>query len=144
MNLKLSTYIIISCVVILASCKKEAGEGGTSTITGRIIVHDYDAAFLNPTYVTYYPAGEDIFIIYGADHSTYDNDYKTTYNGTYEFKYLQKGKYRIFGYSTDSTGAYNGTFNANRPKIPVFKDVEITSNHSTVTVPDIIILKNKQ
>lgn len=125
----------------LFSCKKEAGEGGTSTITGKVIVHTFDGG-TGLIQDTLPGSTEDVYIIYGADHAAYDNDYKTSYDGTFEFKYLQKGKYRLFVYSRDSTGASNGTFNALKPKQPVFVDVEITDNRSTVTTPDIVILKN--
>jgi hypothetical protein len=129
----------------LVSCKKDAGEGGTSTIRGKVIIYDHDAAFQNPAPTFIYPGSdEDVFIIYGADNNTYDDDYKTTYDGFYEFRYLQKGKYKMFAYSVDSTGASNGTMNPDHPKIPVFVEVEITSNGSTVTAPDIIILDNNQ
>lgn len=137
----LSVFALV--IFVFTGCKKEEGPGGTSTIKGRIIVHDFDGGFQNPTPVEIYPAiDQDIFLIYGADHSTYDDDYKTTYDGTYEFKYLQKGKYRLFAYSKDSTGA--SVFLPSFKDIPVFVDVEITSNGSTVTAPDIIILDNKQ
>jgi hypothetical protein len=133
-------FFAVACVCLFA-CKKDAGEGGTSTIKGRVLAYEYDASF-QLCADTVSVADEDVYIIYGADHSTYDNDYKTSYNGSYEFKYLQKGKYRLFVYSKDSTGAYNGTINGNQPKIPKMVDVEITSNGSTVQAPDLILLKN--
>lgn len=132
-----------SMLLALGSCKKEAGEGGTSTITGKVIVYDFDPGFISVG-DTFPAKDEDVYIIYGADHATYDNDYKTSYDGTYEFKYLQKGQYKLFAYSKDSTGASNGTVNGAAPKIPVFVNVEITDKNQTVVAPDIIILKNNQ
>jgi hypothetical protein len=135
------SFILIFCMS-LAGCKKEEGLGGTSTIKGKVIVYDFDAAFQNPAPSQIYPAtNKKAYIIYGADKTTYDNDFSTSYDGTYEFKYLQKGKYRLFAYTKDTTGAFNGTY-VKRPEIPTFIDVEITSNGSTVDAPDIIILDN--
>jgi hypothetical protein len=133
---------IVLVVFLFAGCKKDEGPGGTSTIKGKVIVHDFDPAYQNSVPVIYSATDEDTYIIYGADHSTYDDDYKTSFDGSYEFKFLQKGHYRLFAYSKDSTGAHTG--NLPSLKIPVFVDVEITSNGSTVTAPDIIILNNKQ
>lgn len=137
-----SVLIITSLsVFLMTGCTKDAGEGGTSTITGKVIVHDFDASF--QAAVDTYPAvDEDVYIIYGDDHSTYNDHYKTSYDGTFEFKYLQKGKYKLFAYSKDSTGAASGNLNSNSPKIAKFAEVEITSNGSVVTTPDIIILDN--
>lgn len=137
---------ICICLVFslsISGCKKTEGLGGTSTITGKVIVHDFDGAFQNPVPISIHPvAKEDTYIIYGTEHATYDDNYKTSFDGSYEFKYLQKGRYRLFAYSKDSTGAKTGFLKD--LKIPVFIDVEITSNGSTITAPDIIILDNKQ
>ena len=130
-------------IIIFAGCKKDEGPGGTSTIKGKVIVYDFDHSFQQSSPTLIYPAvDENVYIIYGTDHTTYDDNYKTTFDGTYEFKYLQKGNYRLFAYSKDSTGAYlnNPTLN----DIPSFINVEITKNGSTVTGPDIIILDNNQ
>ncbi len=141
-NNQLAVIIFIISVSII-SCKKTEGTGGTSIIKGKVIVYDFDAGFQSPAPISIYPAvDEDVYILYGVDHSTYDDDFKTTYDGTYEFKYLQKGNYRLFAYSKDSTGAKLGF--PSGAKIPTFIDVEITSNGSTIIAPDIIILNNKQ
>lgn len=144
MNFKKITGILSFCLLAIfsfTSCEKEAGEGGTSTIKGKVIIYNFDPQFQGiPD--TLPARDENVYIIYGGDHATYDDDYKTTYDGSFEFKYLQKGKYKLFAYSKDSTGAYNGTVNSQyRPKVPVFVEVDITDKNQTVIAPDIIILK---
>jgi hypothetical protein len=135
--------VFVLMIIIFAGCKKDEGPGGTSTIKGKLIVYDFDHSFQQSAPSLIYPAvDKNVYIIYGTDHTTYDDDYKTTYDGTYEFKYLQKGHYRLFAYSKDSTGAYLNLPSLN--DIPSFIDVEITKNGSTVTGPDIIILDNNQ
>lgn len=137
--------LLVSSAMLFTACSKDAGEGGTSTIRGKVIINSFQAGFQPPVPDTSYAAvDENAYIIYGADHSTYDDNYNTSYDGSYEFKYLQKGKYKIFAYSKDSTGAYLGNISGARPKIPVFVEVEITENGSVVTAPDIVILKDNQ
>ena len=64
------TQLVITSVILFSffGCKKDEGVGGTSTITGKVFVHDYDASFqiLSATY----PKTElDVYIIYGDSHS---------------------------------------------------------------------------
>lgn len=135
-------FSVFFLFIVLQSCKKEEGIGGTSTITGKVIVHDFDAGFQEASPREIYPAkNEKSFIIYGEDGTTYNDDFNTSFDGTYEFKYLQKGKYRIFAYSKDSTGAKTTGIFSNQD-IPVIVNVEIKSNGSNVVAPDIIILDN--
>jgi hypothetical protein len=137
----LSTSLLL-CAVLSASCSKDEGEGGTSTIKGKLMVKQYDNGYRTLLSESA-AADENVFIIYGTDHETYDEDYKTSYNGEYEFKYLQKGSYKVFAYTTDTTGvSVTGYVDENKPKIPMFASVDITKNGSTVTVPDFTILKN--
>src|SRR5689334_1282252 len=144
MKLNLLSILLCMSILFLSSCSKDAGEGGTSTIKGRVMIKKYDNSY--HTLLSESPApDENVFIIYGTDHETYDNDYKTSYNGEYEFKYLQKGTYKIFAYTTDTSGvAAAGYVDENKPKIPVFATVEISDNKSTVTASDLTILKNNK
>lgn len=135
--------ILVLSGVVLSSCEKDAGEGGTSTIRGKVMVYDYDASF-QACQDTYPAFQTDIFIIYGEDRSTFDDKFETSYDGTYEIKFLRQGKYKIFAYTKDTTGASNGTYNDARPRIPSMVEVEITSNRSEVVAKDIIILDNNQ
>src|SRR5258705_10122537 len=102
-------FILSLIIVLLAtigySCKKEPGQGGTSTIKGKVYVKDYDANF-QTVHDQYYGPDVDVYIIYG-DGTTYDDDYKTSYDGSYEFDFLQEGTYKVFAYSKDSSGAPN-------------------------------------
>ena len=117
----------------LNSCEKEAGIGGTSSITGKVVVRQYNSNFTTLT-EQYYATDEDVYIVYGDD-PVYGDKTSTNFDGTYRFEYLRKGKYTIYAYSEDS---------ANYPtqqEIPVMRQVEITKNNEEVTVSTIIILK---
>jgi len=80
----------------------------------------------------YYAQEERVYIIYG-DADFYGNDTRTSYDGTYEFDYLRKGSYTIFAYSNCDTCASGS--------IATMMTAEITKNHSTVTLPDLILKK---
>lgn len=128
-----STIALSACIILLlstSSCEKEPGEGGNSSIYGKVIVRDYNAEF---TYLKEeYPGRDvDVFIIYGDDKSV-SNRVRTSYDGVYEFRYLRKGEYKIFAYSKDSTLMTNSV-------VPVIKDVTIDDNKTEVEVPDLII-----
>ena len=76
-------------------CSKVEGPGGAVTVKGIVIERDHVG--LN---VFEYPAiDQDVYIIYGNENSFYDDDVKTSYDGSFEFRYLQKGDYQVFAYS---------------------------------------------
>lgn len=107
MNLKITLSLALIAGLVIASCKKPAGEGGRASIKGKIWVENYNT--LGP-----YPGGaytlkgefagadEDVYIIYGDDVS-YGNKVKSGTDGVFEFKYLRKGEYKIYVKSKDTT-----------------------------------------
>lgn len=128
----ISIGVVAFLVLCLASCSKEAGEGGTSSVYGKVYVKDY-----NSTYTVlqdeYYAPEEDVYIVYGDDR-TFSDHVNTNYDGTFEFKYLRKGTYHIYAYSEDSTLQSSG-------KYAVIRDVEITKNSQEVETSEIVIYK---
>lgn len=125
--------IMLILGLFLSACEKGPGEGGSSSITGKVVVRQYNANFTT-LIEQHYATDEDVFIVYGDD-ITYSDKTSTHYDGTFRFNYLRKGEYTIYAYSEDS---------ANYPsqrEIPVIKTVKITDNNQEVVVPDIIILK---
>jgi hypothetical protein len=122
----------ICLLIIVNSCSKDAGTGGTSGIIGKVYVKDYNGTF-TVLQDEYYAQDEKVYIIYGDD-KTYSDHANTNYDGTFEFKYLRKGTYHIYAYSSDSTLQTNAF-------VPVIKDVEVTKNGQEVESPEIIIFK---
>lgn len=108
--------IIFLLILSLLSCTKEEGEGGRSSISGKVHMTDvtggnqgeYDA----PDY--------DVYIIYGDENDVYDDDMKTNYDGTFEFKNLREGNYRVYAYTVDASLTSGIT--------PVFKSIKIGKN----------------
>jgi len=131
---KTTSFLIISMLcLILFSCAKEAGEGGNSTIYGKLIAYNYNAEFTNLKGI--FPASdEDVYIIYGNDRS-YSQRVRSNYEGVYEFKYLRQGDYTVYVYSKDSTLTLPSGLYAE------IRKVKITKNRETVQVEDIKIFK---
>jgi hypothetical protein len=139
MNMKLQTPIILVLFILFGftSCEKGPGEGGTSTITGKVIAREYTNNYTILRGI--FPATkEDVYIIYGNDlNEIYGDQMKTDLNGKYEFNYLQKGKYIIYAYSDDTTLDYT----ASSQKLAVMTEVEITGKNQTVEASDLTIVR---
>jgi hypothetical protein len=131
--MRLSLLCIALFMFMVTSCEKDPGKGGTSSITGKVYVLDYNSTFTHLN-AEYYGPDEDVYIIYG-NATVYDNTFKTSYDGSYRFDHLRKGNYKLFCYSKDSTGQSPSGV------IPMIREVEITSNHQEVEVEDIVIVK---
>lgn len=124
--------ILVFCLSLI-SCSKEAGEGGNSTIYGKITAWDYNAEFTNLKGI--FPAAdEEVYIIYGDDFS-YSERVRTNYEGIYEFKYLRPGDYTIYVYSKDSTLTLPSEMYAE------VRNVTIDDNRQYVEVEEIKIFK---
>ena len=87
---------IIAMALFLSACTKNEGVGGSSIIKGKITETKYNASG-NAT-ATYAASDFDVYIIYGSGNTFYNDDIKTSYDGSYQFKYLEKGDYTIFVY----------------------------------------------
>ena len=124
--------ITISFLILIAfgSCKKIEGQGGSSEIIGKVYFQDRD---LNGNAVgdIYAAQDEDVFIIYGADGNLHNDDYSSSYDGSYRFEFLTNGTYQIF--------AYQECPSCDKVDEPVIKTVTIDSKKSSVVVPDIVL-----
>jgi hypothetical protein len=118
------TLAFTGVLFFLQSCTKVEGPGGSSSIIGTVHVNVYDIAgnLIND----YDAQDEDVYLVYGGGDGFYDDDIKTSYDGTFEFNYLQKGSYKLFVYQ-DCNSCASG-------KEPVFVDVEITDKKTTTNI----------
>jgi hypothetical protein len=122
-----STFLVL----FLISCSKYEGEGGSATIKGVIREQKYNSL---GNVIAEYPIGDqDVYIIYGNGNTFYDDDIKTSYDGSFQFRYLKKGSYKIFVYEDCSTCPSG--------KKEIIVPVEITKNNQTVTLDTINIKK---
>jgi hypothetical protein len=120
--------IFFIATLFLFSCKKEAGEGGTASIKGRVWGYDINTSGI----VTDSAEVQDarVYISYG-DNTTVDDDTRSSYTGEYIFRGLQKGTYTVFVYSQCNDCPFNQEV--------VKQTIEITDNGKEVSVPDLII-----
>jgi hypothetical protein len=130
-TIKITIPLLVFCMVLF-SCKKDPGEGGTSSVTGKVYVKNYNSTF-TVLEEEYYGQDVDVYIIYGDD-VTYGDHTTTNYDGVYEFQYLRPGTYHIYAYSKDST-MQTGAL------IPVIKEITIDKKREEVQVPEILIFK---
>ena len=124
-------YVFLFIIAfVFSSCHKDAGEGGTSVIKGKIWVQDY-----NTTQTTllseYYGADIEVYIIYGKESNYYNDRIRTSFDGSFEFPYLAKGSYRIFAYSKCN--------NCDGGIEPILISTEVTKNKSVVDVGNLTI-----
>ena len=120
---------IFILLMVFSSCKKVEGPGGTVTIKGVIIERNHVG-----TSIFEYPAADqDIYLIYGSENSFYDEDLKSSFDGSFEFRYLQKGDYQVFAYEDDNSVASGMS--------EVMVDVSATENNQVITLDTIYIDK---
>jgi len=115
------------------SCKKQPGEGGFASIEGKVYVKNYDASYTILT-AEYYLPNETVYIIYG-DGTEVGNTVKTSYDGSFKFNYLRKGKYKVYVLGEDSTQPYKSV-----PK-EVLVEVNITEKKQKKILDDFVIIK---
>lgn len=128
---KVVSILVIALTISITSCKKPAGQGGNSTIKGNVWAQKWNGSF---TILTSEGPGVniDVFIIYGNETS-YGDKISSSPDGTFEFKYLRPGSYKIYVYSKTST-----TTNPNG-KVAVTVDAEITKKKQVVDIGRIIV-----
>ena len=135
--MKLPQFIwVIAALLAVVSCKKEAGDGGNSSIKGKI-TKELRVVLNNPgTAVGTFPAAdEDVYIIYG-DHISPDDRVQTNYDGEYEFLYLRPGKYKVYAFSKDTNAV---AVPWDEDHMTVLQELEITDGNQQVIANDMMI-----
>ncbi len=122
--------LLSGITILLTACEKEPGFGGEASIWGKVYVKDYNATF-TVLEEAYYAGDVEVYLVCGDDKS-YSERLRTNYDGTFEFRYLRKGHYRVYAYSRDST------LQTNAP-VAVIREVEIIKRKQKVEVSDIVI-----
>ena len=127
MKLKTKTIALLA-VVLLTACEKEEGKGGKSAIQGMVYQNVFDNS---GNFVVKEEAKEvNVYIVYG-ESGVYDDNMDIHYDGTFEFKYLYPGTYKLFAYSDCDSCASN--------TVAVEVSVEITDKNETVVATDIVV-----
>ena len=122
------TVVIIACLsLFFTGCKNEEGEGGTSTVEGKIIkvLHPDDDYTLSTD--TILGAKTDVYIVYG-DETYFGDDIETDDSGYYCFSYLTPGNYTVYAYSTLASGekiAVSQSISVERGKTATMENIYI-------------------
>lgn len=134
-RLLIKTAILISLVCAIHACTKPAGPGGKAVIKGKLYAKNFDS--YNVAQISeYYIAGENVYICYGSSQAV-GNDVKTSADGSFQFLYLNKGHYKIFANSRDTSIKVKNS----KKTVPVMVEVDINSTNQVVDVGNIIINK---
>lgn len=96
MKFILKALFLITSIGLFQSCTPTEGEGGTSSVTGKVFVKDYDAD--GDLKDTYYPGEWTVYIIYGEE-KVYSDKMDTHYDGSFKFSSLYPGNYTVYTYS---------------------------------------------
>ena len=99
-------HLVFCLLILLTGCRKDPGIGGDAKVYGKIYYKHYNSTFttlINEGYLsdTY------VYIVFG-ENVNYGQRLKTNYKGEFEFKYLYKGKYKIYSYGLDSAAMVAG------------------------------------
>ncbi len=113
-------------LVMLEKCDYDEG---TSTITGKVWVMDYNAERDNLR-GEYYGADEDVFIVY-EDDPFYFDIVKTHHDGTFQFINLVKGTYTVYALSEPTITSL---------LVPVSKTATINQDFQHIVIPDSIVI----
>ena len=120
----------------ISGCQKNAGVGGDASIRGKVFVRHYNTTF-STLISSYYGPDIYVYIIYGDDIS-YGDKTNTGFDGKFEFKYLRKGKYKLYVYSEN----YNFMTGFIKDSA-IVKQVEITDKKQDVDAGTFEIVKYK-
>ena len=116
--------IILIATTLFFSCKKQAGPGGLASIKGR--VYGTDVTSSGTVRDSGYLGNQHVFISVAGDKYFFD-DIKSSYDGTFEFKFLRKGSYDVWTYSNCDTCLW-------KQKLVLIPNVEISGRKETVDV----------
>jgi len=128
-------FFFILIILLSVSCTKEPGVGGSAIVTGKIYAKDFNT--LGTSTGEYYAQNYKVYLIYGNEGGAFDDDVNTSHDGSFEFKYLQKGDYELFVYSDYSYCLTCG----NAGDSVVSLKFQITDKKQELDLSDITILK---
>ncbi len=125
-------FSISALLFFTTGCTKIEGPGGAATIKGIVNVQEFDGA--NNLITTYSAQKFDVYIMYGEDltKTYFDDDVETSFDGSFEFSFLEPGKYRLFFYEDHTFSEVTANNDLGNLDKTVFIDVEITDKKEVV------------
>lgn len=128
-------FLLAVALIGFTSCENEAGKGGSSSITGVVMVQEYNKD-LTIKVGDLHPAQDvDVYLIYSNDvNEIYSDRFQTGWDGRYEFNYLREGSYSIYALSKDVENKITDEL------YPVFVYTDITKKDQVVEADTIFII----
>lgn len=117
-------------LLLLTSCKKEAGLGGLAKIRGKLFATDITTSGIAKD--SGYLGNERIFISVSGN-PVYFTDTRSSYDGSFEFKYLREGTYDVWAYSDCDTCVWK------QQKV-LISGINISEKKQIFTIPDLRII----
>ncbi len=134
--LRLSFLSVVLLVLLsIQGCSKAPGLGGKASIKGKITGRFYSDTQLTMLTGLSALGDENVYLIYGNDHTFYDDDISTSYDGSFEFNYLRPGKYIVF--------MYENCYPCAALQQEKLFEVEITEKKQVVDLGEIILNKEQ-
>lgn len=128
-------FLVLLLTLFFVGCSKAPGIGGRAQITGKLIGKFYSDTQLTAFTGFSFLSDERVYIIYGNEKTQYDDDVRTSYDGSFKFNYLRPGKYVVFMYE-------NCYPCASLQKEKLF-EVEITGKDQVVDLGEITLTKEQ-
>lgn len=129
-SIKILATLILT-MLLFVSCKKEAGFGGLSTVTGKVYAKDYKAN--DPLIIEAEGYTANMKIVISVDGSgKVLKETRTDNTGSFKFEELRKGSYNIWTFSDCDLCTNNDSV--------VVQSFEITSRKETVELDDFNII----
>lgn len=120
-------------LLLCQGCTKAPGIGGRSLIKGKLTARFYADSQMTALAGVGILADERVYIIYGNEKTAYDDDTRTSYDGSFQFNYLRPGKYVVF--------VYENCFPcASLQKEKLF-EIEITGKDEVLDLGEIVLNK---
>ena len=123
--------LIIVCLLIsvfFSACSKEEGYGGLATIRGKVFGKNFNSsgALVAQGYVS-------DFKVYISKHNdpNYFDKVDSSYDGSYQFKFLYPGTYDVWVYGDCDTCVWDQVY--------ALKTIEIKTKRETAEVEDLVI-----
>ena len=125
-------YLVVAVLLIAIgfySCSKDEGYGGLAKISGK--VYGYDVTSSGNIRAEGYMGEVKVYISEHNNPNYFDN-VNSSYDGSFEFKYLNKGSYDLWAFSDCDTCVWKQKYE--------IKAVTISTKKQAVTVEDFKII----
>jgi hypothetical protein len=120
--------ILLFTAILFLSCSKEEGLGGLAKITGKVYGIDINSSgnIVGQGYL-----GDVTVYISKSGETAYFDKVDSAYDGSFTFKFLQKGNYDIWAFGDCDNCSWDQNFTK--------KTISISSAKETVTTEDLVI-----